>query len=131
VPRTGQFPYWRVSIRSTKSVGRLVRDRAVARALRHHVDLAGGEGDRRLIRELDPERAVQAQEQLVLVVGVEGERAFEARHAQDRVVHGGEVPRDVRAGQRGDDLGDRDRVHGASFGSRCSRYSQVQRFARG
>src|SRR5207249_5200246 len=43
-------------------VGGSVRDGAVARALRHDKELAGGEGDRLGAFELDPERAVPAQE---------------------------------------------------------------------
>jgi hypothetical protein len=78
-------------------------------ATRDDEDLPRGQRDGLTIGELDPERALPAQEQLVLLVVVPGELAFDRRDADDGIVHLDEVPRFERPFQLAHDVGDRDR----------------------
>jgi hypothetical protein len=57
----------------------------------HDEQVAGGERHGFLALQLDPKRAVPAQEQLVLVVMVPGELAVEACDTDDRVVRAREI----------------------------------------
>src|SRR2546430_11848365 len=107
--RDGSVPVLaRVGSLDEERVGGSVRDGAVARALRHDKELAGGEGDRLGAFELDPERAVPAQEQLVLLVAVGRGSALDAGHAQDDGGYRREGPRGVRAPEGGDPVGEGD-----------------------
>src|SRR5207302_7413350 len=66
--------------------GTSVCDRAMERSARHHEQVASAQVNRALSLELDAERALPAQEQLVLVVGMPRELALAADHADNRVV---------------------------------------------
>src|SRR6266508_4257980 len=68
-------------------------DRSVFDASGNDDDVARGELDGVAILVLDPQGALPAQEQLVLVVVVPGELPLDRRDPDDRVVHGDEVPR--------------------------------------
>src|ERR1700730_11052169 len=73
-------------------VGGRLGHRTVPLAPGDHEEVAGREGDRVLVLQLDPEAALPAHEELVLVVLVPGELALQAGDAQDGVVDGGQVP---------------------------------------
>src|SRR5262245_1760141 len=74
----------------------------------NHEQVTGRKRDGLLALQLDPERPVPAQEQLVLIVMVPGKLALEARDADDGVVGPGQILRLPRRGQPADDVGDVD-----------------------
>jgi hypothetical protein len=61
------------------------------KATRNHKDLTGPEIDRRLPLELNSERPLPAEKELIFIVRVPGELAVELRYADDGVVGASEV----------------------------------------
>jgi hypothetical protein len=75
---------------------------------RHHEEVARPQRHGLATLHLHPERPIPAQEQLVLVVVMPRELAFEPSQSHDGIVRLDDIDRRPRSGQPGDKLGDRD-----------------------
>ena len=93
-----------------KRVGGPLGERSMLDPSRHDEQVPSVEVDRSGTFELDPERTVPAQEQLVLFVMMPRELALQAHNPHDGIVHGDEVLPLPRSRQRRCDGSDRYRL---------------------
>lgn len=108
-------------------------NRSMARPARNNEHVTRSELNRLAILELDPESAVPAQKQLVLLVLVPWELSIQAHDPHDRVIDGGDIEMLPGSGELGDGAWDgnhlvhwrRIRVHlDGRHGRRAERWAE-------